>query len=495
MVVKSKMVVFPKLTARLGIAASIALAGGCVSQPDPFGGDRPMPLPLTGSQRTDVEDSTRPKTQPGEIFKASSSTVTPTDPESFTPDEAVVFALKNNPTLHSVRLQRGLAEGGVVIAKTYPYNPVVETYGLPDFGPQSAGITNHFNFQASARLDLELRGQGKHRRAAADAVITRTEWEIATQEVQVSIATARAFNSLLYRNRKFEVLEDTVKLSQLVVDIVKKLTDAGRLRPADMILVRTELDTARALVGQGKVALAVARSDLRNQLGCRKDSFQVKGELDLPLPTMDNDTYAKVALELRPDLHARKAAVDEAQARLRLQVADRYGNISFGPSYEIDNTQVNYVGFALFAPIPVLNTHKGEIMQAQATVARCMADVRQIEVQSELEVQAALSRFAEARKWADSFATEVLPNLKKSTQDMEKLLAQNDPGVDVLKVIDVQRNYLRAFDAYLDALFEISQARADLAAAVGDPALALGLYAPQLPKPKPLPAPLLKDQP
>ena len=43
-------------------------------------------------------------------------------------------------------------------------------------------------------------------------------------------------------------------------------------------------------------------------------------------------------------------------------------------------------------------------------------------------------------------------------------------------MIGVQRNFLRAFDAYLDALFEVSQARADLAVAVGDPALSLGLY-------------------
>lgn len=482
-----------KFVARIGIAATVAVVGGCVSPPDPYGVVPPKPLSIPASERKSLADASRPQAVTGEIIKASAST-TPLDTSqnitpSITPNDAVVIALKNNPTLHSVRLQRGLAEGGVVIAKTYPYNPVLETFGLPDFGPSSAGITNHFNFQATARLDLELRGQMKHRLSAADAVVSRTEWEIAAQEVLVCVATTRAFNSVLYRNRKLEVLDDTVKLSQLVVDIVKRLVDGGRLRPADMILARTELDSARALVGQGKVALTVARADLRHQLGSLDDSFQVKGELDLPLPTAEMDAYIKTALEVRPDLRARKVAVDEAQARLRLQVADRYGNISFGPSYEIDNTQVNYIGFALFAPIPVLNTHRGEIMQAQATVARSVADVKQMEVQSELEIQAALNRFAEARKWADSYANEVLPNLRKSTQDMEKLLAQNDPGVDVLKVIDVQRNYLRSFDAYLDALFEISQARADLAAAVGDPALALGLYPPQLAAPKPLPAP------
>jgi cobalt-zinc-cadmium efflux system outer membrane protein len=383
-----------------------------------------------------------------------------------------MFALQNNPTLQSTRLQRGIAQGGVVIAKAYPYNPIIETLVLPDFGPAGAGIVNHVNFQSTVRLDLELRGQMRHRRSAADAVVTRTEWEIAAQELQVSIATTRAFNNVLYRNRKLEVIEDSVKLNELVVDMVKKLVDANRLRPPDRIVAQTELDSTHALRGQGKVALAVARGELRLQLGSMDNTFEVKGELDLPLPTTDQETYVKAALDTRPDLRARKVAVEEAQARLRLQVSDRFGNISFGPSYELDNTSVNYIGFALFSPVPVLNTHRGEIMQAQATVARSIADVKQIEIQSGQEVQTALYRLAEARK------------------DMEKLFAQNDPGVDVIKLIDVQRNYLRAFDAYLDALFELSQARADLAAAVGDPSIALGLYAPQQPAPIPLPMPL-----
>ena len=56
--------------------------------------------------------------------------------------------------------------------------------------------------------------------------------------------------------------------------------------------------------------------------------------------------------------------------------------------------------------------------------------------------------------------------MRKARGDLDKLFAQNDPGVDVLRIIGVQRNYLRTLDAQLDAQFEVSQARADLAAAV-----------------------------
>lgn len=378
-----------------------------------------------------------------------------------------------------------------MIAKTYPFNPIAETYEQAVMGPQSSGITNKAYTQATIRLDLELRGQGRHRRSAADAVVTRTEWEIAAQELAVSVATSRAFSTVIYRRRKLDVLEDTVKLDELIVGEVKKLVVAGRFRSADNIVAQTELDTARAQLGQGKVALAVARADLRRQLGIHDDSFEVKGELNLPVPPTNPGAYLQAALEYRPDLQARKAAVTEAQARLRLQVADRYGNISVGPSYQFDDTSASYVGAAIFIPIPVLNTHRGEIMQAEANVARSVADVRQIEVQTEQELQAALIRLMEARKWAENYTNEVLPNLRKATESMNKLLEQNDPGVDVIKVIDVQRNYLRAFDAYLDALYEMSQSRADLAAAVGDPLLAYGLRAPQPPAPKAMPEPIV----
>jgi cobalt-zinc-cadmium efflux system outer membrane protein len=349
--------------------------------------------------------------------------------------------------------------------------------------------------EATMRLDLEIRGQGVHRRAAAQAGLTRTEWEIATQELTVSVAASRAFNSVIYRQRKLEVLEDTIRFNEQVFDQVKKLVDLGRLRSADLVVARTELDAARAVLGQGKTALAVSRADLRRQFGTLNDSFEVKGELDQSIPITDFELYAKAALERRPDLQARRAMAEEAQARYRLQVADRFGNPSVGPGFEYNETSATFVGMWLVTPIPVLNTRRGEIMQAEATAARARAEVRQFEVQSAQDVQAALARLAEARKWVDNYTSGVLPNLRKAVDDMNKLLEQNDPGVDALRVIGVQRNYLRAFDAYLDALFELSQARADLAAAVGDPTLALGVPAPPV---KPMPAPPVppkKDQP
>lgn len=256
-----------------------------------------------------------------------------------------------------------------------------------------------------------------------------------------------------------------------------------------MVVARTGLTTARAQRRPAESAVAVARADLRRQLGTAADTFALTGELVIPPPTTDRDLLIRTAVEVRPDVNVRRLMVSEAQALYRLEMANRYGNPSVGPAFEYNETRDTFVGMWLVTPIPVLNTRKGEIMQRQAAVARAAADVRQFETQAGLEVQAALARLEAARKWADTYATEVLPSLEQARAETEKLFAANEPGVDVLRVVGVQQNYLQALGLYLDAQFEVSQATADLALAVGDPGLATGTYCRPRQEPGPRPAP------
>src|SRR4051794_33738738 len=61
-------------------------------------------------------------------------------PEVLTRVAAVQFALRNNPEIASIRQQHGIAAAAVVIADTYPFNPVWEAKVRAAEGPISAGI-------------------------------------------------------------------------------------------------------------------------------------------------------------------------------------------------------------------------------------------------------------------------------------------------------------------------------------------------------------------
>src|SRR5262245_13039872 len=55
---------------------------------------------------------------------------------TFTMDSAIVWALGHNPELAAIRQRHGIAAAGVVIARTYPFNPVLETEVRHNGGPE-----------------------------------------------------------------------------------------------------------------------------------------------------------------------------------------------------------------------------------------------------------------------------------------------------------------------------------------------------------------------
>ena len=391
--------------------------------------------------------------------------------EVLTREAAIWRALQNNPELATLRQQHGIAAAAVVIAETYPFNPSWSNSVFGASGPASAGITSSVPTTQKVTIDLELFRQGKYRRQAASAGLSRTDFEIAFSELGLAVRSARAFDAVLYRHEKLKLADETVKLTQDAAEKTAKLVDVpgGKIAAADAILARAEVYDAQAQTGQARGAYATAWSQLNAALGATEERFQVSGSLEETAPKSDVEGLTRQALELRPDLRARLAAVGEAEARLRLEIANRFGNPNFGPVYELNETSVNFYGFQLTTPLPLLNRRRGEILQREAERDRALLALRQNETVVRQDVRAAVRRLEEAQGWVETYRTKVLPELKTSLEDLENLFEKNQPGVDVLRLITVRRKLLAARAGYLDALYEASQARADLAAAIGDP--------------------------
>jgi outer membrane protein TolC len=418
-------------------------------------------------------------------WKASSAASRPIVPvqataaaasETLSLEDAVRYALANNPQLAAVRQQYGIASAAVVIAKTYPYNPIWQGAAAGDFGPPSAGVTNPVFIVAKIAMDVEVRGQRQFRQQAAFAALTRTQWEIASQEVTFAINTVRAFDGLVYRQSKLALTEEFAKLNQKAAEQVKELVDRGTLRPADLMLARGDVNDVQSQIGLHRTSLVTARRDFARALGKPDLTAIPSGALDRPAPTVDANQLLDSALEHRPDLFARQTAITEADARLRLQIADRFGNLNIGPMYEYNETSVNIIGLQIGSPIPVFNNKRGEIKQREAERMLAILTLRQSETEIRQDVAAAAARVVEARSWMNKYQQDILPDLRKNLEEMDKLFQQGQAGVDVLRVLDTRRKLLRAQDGYLDALLAYSQALADLGLAVGDPAAAMGLY-------------------
>ncbi len=397
----------------------------------------------------------------------------PAQPPIMTVQEAVRFALENNPALAAQRQQRGIAAARVVIAETYPFNPVVENRIQGAEGPHSAGITNRTPLEHIVVWELELFHQGQYRRQGAAAALSRTDWEVAYQEQTLAVQVIKAYATLLYRQEKLRLLEETLRFNQQLVKDVRRLIDAGKLKPADGIIAETEVTDTMDLLGAGRESVTSARQDLLRALGLATGAFEVAGSLDLPPQTLDPAAMTEVALERRADLRARREAVAEAAANVALTRANRFGNPSVGPAYTYDPTGVNMIGAQINLALPVVNTHRGEILESQANEAQAGLLLRQAEVNVRQDVAAALARLDAAQRRVELFRTRLLPDLRNAVERMQTLFLAGDPSVDLLRTMDVRRKLLRARDSFIDAQWNVSQARSDLLAAIGEPALGL----------------------
>jgi cobalt-zinc-cadmium efflux system outer membrane protein len=383
------------------------------------------------------------------------------------------WALQHNPELAVQRQQHGIAAAEVVIARTYPFNPQLDTKVRRTVGPASAGITNILSQEHKILLEVETRHQGKYRRQAAEAALSRTEWEIAARELEVSTRVIRTFNALLYREEKLRLLDETVRVLEASIKQQQQLVNQGKFRAADVMVTRTDLADVQAQRGMARVALLAARQELFRTLGAVDQPLTLEGTMDTRLLPEDAAGLIQAAEQHRPDLQARRLAIDEADARLRLTVANRAGNVTIGPDVEYDEARATNIGVQVVIPLPILNRHQGEIAQKEAEKTRAHLELQQAELAVQQDVSAAVARQKEVSGWVNLFQTQVLPVLRSSLTDSEKLLGREDSGVDLLRVLDLRRKLLKGQDGYLDAVWELKQVQADLAAAVGDPVLAL----------------------
>jgi cobalt-zinc-cadmium efflux system outer membrane protein len=390
-------------------------------------------------------------------------------------DDSVRYALAHNPQLRALREQHGIAAAGVVIAKTYPFNPIYQGSFQDAQGPPGS-VENPVLQQHQVTLEVELWHQRCYREQAAFAALSRTDWEIAAQEMAFAINAVRAFDAVLYRERKLAVTEQALRLNQQGADQAKLLVERGTLKSGDLIVSRAEVSDIQSQLGLNRTALISARRDYYRALGISGGSAEPTGAMERPVPAKATDFWLSAANELRPELFARGAAVREAGAEAALQKANRYGNPSVGPFYEFDNSRVTFIGAQVQVAIPVINCHTGEIRQAEAQLTQAQLNVRQTEVEIWQDVTLAAANVAEAQQSAESYRRDILPSLRKGLEDTELLFEQGQGGVDVLRVLDVRRKLLKAEDGYLDALLAYTSAIADLAQAVGDPSVAMGQY-------------------
>ena len=170
----------------------------------------------------------------------------------------------------------------------------------------------------------------------------RTDWDIAAQEITLIVRVIRAFDTVVYRFQKNQLILDTIALDQKTAQEAKNLVAAGKLRPGDLIILRSEIEDARAQLGRaaprwrrrGMICAPPSASSAAGRSTCRATSpappMPWHGQETVPqhggqenVPQNEASALATRPVNIGRTVMPVKQLVAEADALLRLEVANR----------------------------------------------------------------------------------------------------------------------------------------------------------------------------
>ncbi|ODP34357.1 efflux transporter outer membrane subunit [Pandoraea sp. ISTKB] len=190
---------------------------------------------------------------------------------------------------------------------------------------------------ATLGISYQIDFFGKLARADEAALAAAEASQAALDVARVSVAaeTVRAYVQGCAANHEYDIANEQLRLQERSVAITRKLVDAGRDQPTDLLRAQAQADTLRAALphfqAQSEAAtyrLAVMLGKVPGTLDARVAQCRRIPQLTQALPVGDGTAL----LKRRPDVRQAERELASATAKIGVATADLYPSIRFGAS-------------------------------------------------------------------------------------------------------------------------------------------------------------------
>ncbi|MGZ4979177.1 MAG: TolC family protein [Methylobacter sp.] len=349
--------------------------------------------------------------------------------QSFTLDQAIDYALSNNPDLQiaSERISQAEAQLGVALSAFYPQvtakvgydhsNNPAQVFSMivaqRDFGPNSINTINNPGYRQNFRpeiigkLSLFRGGQDYQNSKAAELGISAAEFERSTVRNALIEAVTASYYAYLAAQEAHKVAQDSISAIASELKLTKQRYEAGTVLKSDVLSL--EVKSAEAQEAQIRAAngIDLAKTGIATLLGLSADqAFTVASSSMLPEPklTTSFNGMLELAMTQRPEVKAAANQVEIAQAKLKseqgayLPRADAYvsyGQNSQSPGFSSSKDNVTAgvsVEMDLFSGLET----KNRVSAAERKAAEARETERKTKLAIEQEVKVAFLKLEEA---------------------------------------------------------------------------------------------------
>ncbi len=388
--------------------------------------------------------------------------------EGLTVDEAVRLALQNNTALQAQQYTITVAEGELRQARTFPNNPRLEWEGRA--GRERNGVSQDARtYTAKLSQEFPLGGKWRQRIQIAAAGLDRTRWDVTNAQRELVKEVKETFYRLVFLDEKRAFTDQAVDLAQQLLRLAEERYRVGESPQLDVNLARVEVQNVQRQRLEVLSQLTQARATLNRLLARPPEApVTVSGTLDAPPPPLEAEHLRQQALQQRPDLRSRTAALEAALSEVALAQAQRVPDIDVGVIFEREETGTDVrqtFGGSIALPLPLWNRNTGGIAAAQARTRVAELERTALEQVIATDVANIIAELQRLQTSLQLFRDTILPQSRENLELLRQAFTAGEIGI--VPLVTEQRAFIAISNEYLDTRFAYRTALAALESILG----------------------------
>jgi cobalt-zinc-cadmium efflux system outer membrane protein len=371
--------------------------------------------------------------------------------------EAIATAKRDHPLIVAARQRVAMAEAEQLEAGLRP-NPSLYVSGenfpitgtrLPfDFG-------SSIDWFATYSHTFETANKRRLRASYAERNVTAMQAEAAAVERGILYEVKAAYHRVAIEKLRGSLLGEHLNNLNQLVGLNEVRVREGYTAEGDLIKVRLETQRVEYQLRRSALEYERARIELLRAMGAgsyekSETGFDVAEELDHAPAMIDSALLREAAMTL-PQVRARSAMVERAQAQLRLEQARTRPDFTFNVGYK-RNSGDNTLVAGVTVPLPVYNRNQAQISRAEAELGAAEAEHRHARNLALAELAAAERAVRMNQQQIESLRADFL--LRADESRSISLAAYREGAVDLLVLLDAQRVRAQAQEFYFQALYD-----------------------------------------
>ncbi len=381
-------------------------------------------------------------------------------------NDALALFLKQNLDVIIAKYGIEYSKGQQITAGLFP-NPVASIGTLSSY-TQGRTLSNSGQIFTQIQQLFELAGKRGYRIESAGFGTQSAEAAFEDAVRQLGFTVKDTYYRIQLAQRRLTLAEENRDRFSRILDVNTIRFKKGYIAEVDLIRIRLQMVDFQSQVIQSLQESESARGDLRQLLRLSpKTAMELTTDMEFRRIDPDISKLRTAALDVRPDIKARRFAYSQREADLKLAKAYRIPDVTIGTGYAVqgaqgpDNPQQWALNLGL--PLPLFNRNQGGIQQAEVAVQTAEADLNKTVNQVENEVEVAYRNLIQSRRLVEAFVTGVLDDARATLTIVER--AYERGGATILDLLDaartsrtIQQNYIEALFTYQHNLFQLESA-------------------------------------